>query len=513
MRDEQIQIILICILGIVVLVGLFLDTGSFDFRFIQGSVVKITAIPSDTEVRLGDYYQAIERLLLDGLKPGVYRLEASRQGFLIYHEEIELKEGETLTKNIFFEPLAFKFGFDSEPKNADYLLTLFDGTKRTGKTPFGEKIPAGNLEIQLSSPGYNTLEREFFLESDYTTVYYLDSAGQLAHHLLEIDSVPSPKGVVFTPDGQEIWTTLLLNKKRGVSVFNASDGRKIKDIDLASGGGVEIIFSSDGSRAYVSQMETAKIFEIDTDSKKILRVFETGSAWTKVLEFFFDGKSLFASNWSGNDVSEIDFETGKLYRRIPTVNTPRGLYATKDGNTLYVAGFDQGEIQKIDLKTGQGKVIYKSGGAMRHIAVNEDQGVLYISDMAKNIIWQVSLKNDQVKKFVATDNNPNTIVLSPDKKILFVSCRGQNASATDYYHPGPEWGSILLFDAETGAMLDAIIAGNQPTALDVSRDGKFLVFSNFLDANLEVFEIPSYDLLKQGKGGRAGVYKSELRKF
>jgi len=512
MRNEQIQIILICILGIVVLVGLFLDTGSLDFRFIQGSAVKITAMPSDTEVRLGDYYQAIERLLLDSVKPGAYRLEASRQGFLTYRGEIELEEGEILTKDIFLEPLAFKFGFDSEPKNADYFLILSDGTKRTGKTPFGEKIMAGNLKIKLSAPGFNVLEREFFLESDYSAVYYLDPVGQLVHHLLDIDFVPSPKGAVFTPDGQEIWTTLLLNKKRGVSVLNALDGKKIADIDLASGGGVEVIFSSDGSKVYVSQMETAKIFEIDTDSKKILRVFETGGVWTKVLEFSFDGKALFASNWSGNDVSEVDLETGKLRRRIPTVNTPRGLYATKDGNTLYVAGFDQGEIQKIDLKTGQGKVIYKSGGAMRHIAADEEKGVLFVSDMAKNIIWQVSLENGQVKKFVQTDNNPNTIVLSPDKKILFVSCRGQNASVTDYYRPGPEWGSVLLFDSETGAMLDAIVGGNQPTALDVSPDGKFFVFSNFLDASLEVFEIPSYNLLKQGNGGRARVYKSELRK-
>ncbi len=149
---------------------------------------------------------------------------------------------------------------------------------------------------------------------------------------------------------------------------------------------------------------------------------------------------------------------------------------------------------------------------MRHIVADEEEGILYCSDMGRDVIWKVSMKNDEVKKFVATDHNPNTIVLSPDKRILFVSSRGINASATNYYVPGPEWGSILLFDTETGEILDAIVAGNQPTALDISPDGQLLVFSDFLDARLEVFAIPSFDILKEGEGGRSNIYQKELRK-
>jgi len=341
---------------------------------------------------------------------------------------------------------------------------------------------------------------------------WTDPEGQLVHHLLDIKSVPSPKSVAFSPDNKEIWVALLLNQKRGAAVYSSLTGEKIKDIDLNGGGGVEIIFSQDGKKAYVSQMESALVFEIDAETKKVWRTFDTKSAWTKALALSPDEKTLFASNWSSNDVSEIDLQSGKLLRCIPTVRTPRGLYATKDGNYLYVAGFERGEIEKIDLKTGKGKIIYESGGAMRHIVVDEDKGVLYVSDMGKAVIWQVFLRDDKVEKFVETDTNPNTIELSPDKKILFVSCRGKNFSATNYYIPGPEWGSVLLFDTETGKMLDAIVAGNQPTALDVSSDGELLVFSDFLDARLEIFAVPSYEILKEGNGGRSQIYKKELKK-
>lgn len=341
---------------------------------------------------------------------------------------------------------------------------------------------------------------------------FSDLPGQLVRHLFNINSVPSPKGTAFSTDGQEIWATLLLNKSRGVAVFNATSGENIANINLENGGGVEMIFSKDGSKVYVSQMETAKVFEIDVSTKKVLRVFDTNGNWTKELEFSSDGKILFASNWVGNSVTEIDLATGKIIRQIPTIKTPRGMYATGDGNFLYVAGFDKGEIQKIDLKTGVGKVIYKSNGAMRHIVGDEEKGVLYVSDMGLASIMKVDLATDQVKKFATTDINPNTIALSSNKKILFVSCRGVNATAENYYIPGPEWGSVLLFDTQTGRMLDAIIGGNQPTALAVSPNGGQMVFSDFLDNRLQVFQVPEYIVLLAGNGGLSNIYKAKLKK-
>jgi YVTN family beta-propeller protein len=379
--------------------------------------------------------------------------------------------------------------------------------------------------------------------------FFKSSPKQLVTRVGYAKNIPSPKSLTFTPDGKEIWVASLMNEKSGLTVFdvsfmnaeltnkvNASMGamaaagnnaknaatvststiaKRIADIVLPGGGAVEVIFSKDSSKAYVSQMETARVFEIDTATKKILRIFKTGASWTKIMLLSPDEKKLYASNWISNNVSEIDLVTGKLIRNIKTVATPRGLYITKDGAYLYVAGYDKGEIQKIDLATGKGTVIYKTGGAMRHIVADESApggGVLYISDMGRASIFKLSLKDDSVTKFASTDVNPNTIALSPDKKILIVSCRGVNKSATDYYNPGPEWGSVLLFDTETGKLLDAVVGGNQPTALDIAQSGTYFAFSDFLDARIQLFALPSPEILKMGNGGRGPVYKKELKK-
>ncbi len=495
--------------GIIIIIGL--AAGSKYFYFSRAASAEILAEPAGAKIKLADF-QAIDKLVITKLPASEYQLEVSRPGFKKYSEKVQIKNRKKLVKKISLEPQILNFKFDSNPTKTDFVLTLADGSEKKGTTPFEDKISAGKLKIKLSENNYNNLEQKLFLDRDRSELFFLDPQGQLVHHLLNISPAPSAKGVAITPDNKEIWTTLLLNAKKGVSIFNTLTGENTADINLAGAGGVEVIFSGNGQKAYISQMETAQIFEIDTKTKKILRTFSTNSSWTKIIELSADEKTLFASNWCGDDISEIDLTTGRLRRRIPTVDTPRGLYPTTDGKTLYVAGFGNGEIEKIDLATGKGKIIYNSGGAMRHIVADEERGLLYISDMAKNVIWQLSLKNDQVTKFVNTDRNPNTIAFSPDKKILFVSCRGENASAENYYIPGPEWGSVLLFDTESGQMLDAIVAGNQPTALDISVDGKLLVFSDFLDSRLEVFQIPSYDVLKSGKGGRSQLYKSELKK-
>ncbi len=330
-------------------------------------------------------------------------------------------------------------------------------------------------------------------------------------YLFNVKNMPSIKAFSFSPDGKEIWGTSLMNNKNGVFVIDGDTGKKITNIDLAKAGGVEIVFSKDGTKSYVSQMETAKVFEIDTGTKKILRTFNTGGNWTKVIALSPDNKTLYATNWLSNDISVISIDTGKLIKKIKTVKTPRGIYITENGNIMYVAGFDNGELQKINLTTGDKKIIYKSGGALRHIVGDNVNKVLYISDMAKATIYKLDLSTDKVVKFVTTDSHPNTIDLMYDGKILVVSCRGKN-NPKSYYIPGPTWGSVQLFDTKTGDLLDAVIGGNQPTALAVY--GSKIAYSNFLDSEIEVYKFPVYEKLVENLKSNTWIknYKKYLIK-
>jgi len=477
--------------------------------FSQPARVEIASAPVDAIIELVGVDKAAGELIVEAAA-GEYNLRVTRSGFVEYTETVALRSNKLFGKQINLEPYDYNFALQSDPPGASYEIVLADGSMRNGELPFSEKLTAGSLRVKLSAEGYQDINQEFFLDQDTDQVWRLDQPGQLLLSQRTLGPVPSPKGAEFSPDGSEIWVTSLMNPNAGVFVFNAQTGEQIKRINLNNQGGVEVLFSPDGAKAYVSQMESGSVYEIDAATYEILRVLPTDSTWCKVMEFSADGKSLFVANWSGDNVSRIDLASGEA-ETFATVKTPRGLYATADGKYLYVAGFDNGEIEKIDLDSGDSEILLTTGGAMRHFAADEDRNILYASDMADNSVFKIDMATDEVNEFVATDNNPNTIALTPDGKVLFVSNRGVNA-AESYYVPGPEWGSIQVFDTETGEMLDAIVGGNQPTALAVSEGGDYMIYSNFLDADLELYAIPAYEDLLAGGGGRSGVYKKELIK-
>ncbi|GEM_PF-2115632 len=336
--------------------------------------------------------------------------------------------------------------------------------------------------------------------------------GQITECLYSVKGVPSPKGVSFSPDEEEFWVTSLMNESEGVVVFERKTGKKKEGMTLPGGGGVEIIFDQSGSYAFVSQMETGRVFMIDADKKKIVETFDTEGSWTKVMDLSPDEETIYASNWSSHNVSAIDLGSGKVTDLLSAVNTPRGIYATEDGSELYVAGFEKGEIQRINLHTKESEVIYESGGSMRHIVGDEKNETLYFSDMGNAAIYEFDKEDEEVRKFADTERNPNTIALSPDNKVLAVSNRGANHPSGNYNIPGPEWGSVLFFDTSTGEAVDAILGGNQPTALDISESGKYLAFSNFLDGEINICKFPETKDMLEGEGGGFPGYKEKIAK-
>lgn len=324
----------------------------------------------------------------------------------------------------------------------------------------------------------------------------------------EWTSGASPKAVAFTPDGSQVWVTLLLAK--GVRVFDPRTGKRIDEIPLGEYGGVEIEFTEDGETAYVSQMKTASVYEIDTGTREVRRRIDTGGVWSKVLTLSPDGRTLYVSNWVSDDVSVIDLDSGEVRKLIDTVETPRGLYVTPDGKTLYVAGYEDGAIQRIDLATGKKDVLIRTGGSMRHVVGDPRRHTVYASEMSEGAIYTVDTRTGKVDKLATVDEKSNTSALSPDGRMLFVSCRGRNGET--YYQPGPEWGSVVVLDTRTGKWLDALVGGDQTTGLDVSSDGRMIAYSDFLDGKVSTYAVPPYKRLLAGDGVNKEKHRARLQK-
>jgi YVTN family beta-propeller protein len=404
----------------------------------------------------------------------------------------------------------FRLTVVTHPDGATVRVIAADGvTLDKGKTPITRTMAEASLTVTVALRGYNTQTQPVALNERRVLDLWLDPAGLLEHKLGEFKSGSAPKQVAFNPDGTQLWVTDLGGN--GVEVFDVATMERLDLIKLGQHGGVEVIFTKDGSTAFVSQMETASVFEIVTATHKVRRQMFTQSAWSKFMVLSPDESKLYVANWSGDNVTELDLATGNVLRQIPTVDTPRGLYITPDGKRLFVAGYGAGELQRIYLQSGRSKVLLHTGGAIRHLVADPATGLLYADDMLRDDIYVLDLATEKVRLLAHTDHEPNTIDLTPDGKVLYVSNRGLN-NPTSYYIPGPEWGTVLAIDTATGRPLDAIVGGNQTTGLDVSPDGRLLAFSDFLDNRLSLFAIPTYQTLADGHGGRYRQHLTELKK-
>jgi len=406
------------------------------------------------------------------------------------------------------EERAWRLRVTTHPPGASLSIRAAGGATRRATTPFRGTLTGGTLELAVARPGYNRLVQRVTLDRHRSVDLWLDPKGLLHHKLGELRSGSNPKQVAFSPDGRELWVSLLGG--RGVEVFDATTLRKRRAIRLGEHGAVEVLFTRDGRTVYASQMETASVWEIDRRSFRVRRQLATRGNWSKVMALSPDEGTLYVANWVSSDVSEIDLRKGRVRRLLKTVRTPRGLWPTADGTRLYVAGFEGGELQRIDLASGKAKTLLHTGGAMRHLVGDREGERLYAGDMGTNEAFVVDLASERVRKLAATDNLPNTIDLTADGRVLYVSNRGRNGAS--YYLPGPEWGSVLAIDTASGKVLDAIVGGNQTTGLDVSADGRLLAFSDFLDNRIHVYAVPSYPALAAGGGGRAVTHRAELAK-
>ena len=298
-----------------------------------------------------------------------------------------------------------------------------------------------------------------------------------------------PKQVLFSPDGEYILLPLLDDK--GVDVFSVKEKKIVKRITPPKAnqvGFAEGLFIPEKGVFLVSQMTTATVYEYTYPGFELKRSIPTGGNWSKFIAWSPEKNLLAISNWVSNDVSLIDYDSGKVLTKLKTGKAPRGLYFYNGGNNLLTLSYESGLLESFNTETYKRVNSIKiSEASMRHVSVESDRNTAYISDMYYTKVYKLDLGSFKITDSFSTYHKPNTIELYNDD-ILFISCRGPN-NPVDYTRRSPKDGKVQIIDTNTMTLLLEIQGGNQPTGLAISPDRTLLCFSNFQDANIELYSI------------------------
>ncbi len=311
----------------------------------------------------------------------------------------------------------------------------------------------------------------------------------------------SPKSCMFSPDGQYVYVTLLGQRKTAVQIYSVNPFEKIKtlypgcedpskDYGYAEG----VFYIPDGS-FWFTRMTTSDyfIYHPKTDSLEPGR--STRGDWTKALEFSPNHEQLAMSHWISRRISIFDVSGNgqRLIRNLRTSQIPRGV-AWIGNDTLAVALYGGANstdcgIEIFDVRTGKKiQSMLEHRSAMRDVRYDPQTKMLYYDDMRFAIVYKYDWIRRKTIAELEVDSHPNTIRLTPDGKYLFVSCRGPN-NPNGYTLPSPRDGEVVVIDTDSFTTLTAWQQGNQPTGLDISADGCYLVTTDFMDNRVNLYMI------------------------
>ena len=206
------------------------------------------------------------------------------------------------------------------------------------------------------------------------------------------------------------------------------------------GGPVEMAFSPDGSKAYVSNysmygpgfgraghdscspasgFDSSFVYRVDVARRAIDKVIPVGSV-PKYVATTPDGKYVLVTNWCSYDMSVIDTATGAEVKRLPIGRYPRGIAVDSSSRTAYVAVMGGRDIVTVNLATFALGRIANVGGAPRHLVISHDDKTLFATLNSDGQVAKIDLGTGRVVAKVTTGSAPRSMAISSDGLSLYV---------------------------------------------------------------------------------------------
>jgi YVTN family beta-propeller protein len=222
----------------------------------------------------------------------------------------------------------------------------------------------------------------------------------------------NPQDLAVTPNGKQIWVAetgpqTSASVPSAISVISTATDKVIARMKLR-GQPSDIVFSPDGTRAYVATMNGLAVFGTQTMSEVAL---VRGFASTRTVAVSPDGRLIYVTDPTSNQLVVISASSLKIIGRIHTGELPWQVLVSGNGHTVYVTDTDANAVSVINAST------------------------------------------DRITRTFSVNGTPDTLGLTPNGQELWV---GQNAAA-----------AVTVINTSTGATVGTVnLGGTEPQSAD-----------------------------------------------
>lgn len=256
------------------------------------------------------------------------------------------------------------------------------------------------------------------------------SGGHFSHN--SSDDIQFPHHIYLSPDGTKLSIGVpgvdlteghsgVHETKGKILIVDAKTGQTLSKTDLEKPNH-NSIFSPDGKEIWTTLMQhDGKTLVFDAQNMTLKNTIAVGNDPAEVT-FSSNGKYAFTANGGSNSVSVIDIQTKKVIKTIAVGNEPVGAWTGSDGN-MYVDNELGKSVSIINVDKLEIVETVDLGFTPGYVAYNQSLNEMWVSNAGQSFVYYFTRENNKWKKAgtIQTGLDAHAIAFSKDGKLAYVT--------------------------------------------------------------------------------------------
>jgi len=184
--------------------------------------------------------------------------------------------------------------------------------------------------------------------SDGRTVNVIDIASAKLVASIDLGEPSRPHCAVFGPNDRRLYVTCEVSNS--IKIIDPTSRKIVDSLPTGAPESHMMVISSDGKRAYTSNVGVGTVSAIDIEQRKVIKIIPV-SEMAQRIAISNDDRWVFTSDQAEPDVAVIDTNLNSVSSRIPIEDYGFGLTPTGDGQYLLVAQPSAESVSVIDLQS------------------------------------------------------------------------------------------------------------------------------------------------------------------
>jgi YVTN family beta-propeller protein len=246
--------------------------------------------------------------------------------------------------------------------------------------------------------------------TDGRTVNAIDLKSRTVVASIDLGAPNRPHAAVFGPMDRRLYVTAELT--RSIKVIDPSTHGVVDSIPTGAPESHMLVISSDGRRAYTSNVGAGSVSAIDLTSKKVLAVIPVSRVAQRIA-LSTDNRWIFTADQTKSRLVVIDTQTNTVKTRVPLPDVGFGMTPTHDGRRLLIAHPSDNSVSVLDLQSLKVEHTIPVPSAPQEILIRTDDQVAYVSCDQSKQVAVIDLGSARVAKLIDVGAGADGLAWAP----------------------------------------------------------------------------------------------------